>query len=59
VTQKVKRVWRNMTGYKFSVGCPALIALTRTTCTETGKNRDVARAKCQSANPLCSVSDVK
>ncbi|HEY1312153.1 MAG TPA: hypothetical protein VGF02_14505 [Pseudolabrys sp.] len=59
VKQKVKRVWRNLSGYKFAVGCPAILTLSHSTCTETGKNRDVARAKCQSANPLCSVSDVK
>ncbi|MSO67447.1 MAG: hypothetical protein EXQ82_06475 [Pseudolabrys sp.] len=59
IKQKVKRVWRDMTGYKFSVGCPAIIPLSRSTCTATGKNRDVARAKCQSQNVLCSVSDVK
>ena len=59
VKQKIKRVWRNLTGYKFAVGCPAVLTLSHSTCTETGKNRDVARAKCQSANPLCSVSDVK
>jgi hypothetical protein len=58
VNQKVKRVWKNLTGYKFAVGCPALIELSHKTCTETGKNRDVARSKCVSANPLCSVSDV-
>ena len=58
IKQKVKRVWRNMTGYKFSVGCPALIPLSHSTCTQTGKNRDAARAKCQSANPFCIVSDV-
>ena len=22
VTQKVKRAWKNLTGYKFAVGCP-------------------------------------
>jgi hypothetical protein len=59
MTQKVKRVWRNMTGYKFDVGCPALIPFTHKTCTQTGKNREDARAKCISANPLCSVTDVK
>jgi hypothetical protein len=58
VTQKVKRVWKNMTGYKFSVGCPVVIELTHKTCTETGKNRDVARSKCVAANPMCRVSDV-
>ena len=59
IKQKVKRVWRNMTGYKFTVGCPIIIPLSTKTCTESGKNRDVARSKCQSANPLCSVSDVR
>ena len=59
VKQKVKRVWRNWTGYKFTVGCPVIIPLSTKTCTETGKNRDVARSKCQAANPLCSVSDVR
>jgi hypothetical protein len=59
VKQKVKRVWRKLTGYKFDVACPALIPLSHSTCTETGKNRATARAKCQSANPLCSVTDAK
>jgi hypothetical protein len=59
VKRKVKKAWRNMTGYKFDVACPALIPLTHSTCTETGKTRDDARAKCQSQSPLCSVSEVK
>jgi hypothetical protein len=59
VKRKVKKAWRNLTGYKFAVACPAIIPLTHSTCTETGKNREVARSKCQSANVLCSVSDVK
>ena len=59
VKAKVKKAWRNMTGYKFAVACPALIPLSRSTCTETGKNRADAKAKCQAANPLCSVSDAK
>ena len=58
VKQKVKRIWRNMTGYKFDVACPAFaLALSRTICTETGKNREDARAKCQSRNVLCQVGD--
>jgi hypothetical protein len=36
-----------------------LLELNHSTCTETGKNRDVARSKCISANPLCRVSDVR
>ena len=34
VKQKVKRIWRNITGYKFDVACPAFsFALTVTSCT--------------------------
>lgn len=55
---RVKRVWRNLTGYKFDVACPAFaIALTRTTCTATGKNREDARAKCLSQHAFCEVRD--
>ena len=57
--QRAKRAWRDLTGYKFSVACPALIPLSHSICTETGKNREAARAKCQSQNPFCSVSDAK
>lgn len=58
--QKVKRVWRNLTGYKFDVACPAFpIALTRSTCTETGKDREDARAKCQAKNMFCQVADAR
>ena len=59
VTQKVKRVWRNLTGYKFDVACPALLPLSHATCTETGKSREDARAKCQSRNVFCGVSEAK
>jgi hypothetical protein len=58
-TEKVKKAWKSIAGYKFDVGCPALIPLSHSTCTETGKNREAARAKCQSANPICSVTAVK
>ncbi len=59
VTQKVKRVWRNVTtpNYDFCVACPVLIPLSSKTCTAEAKNVDDARAKCQSQNPLCSVRD--
>ena len=58
LTQQVKRIWRNLTGYRFDVACPAFaFALTRTTCTATGKNRDEARAKCQSQNVFCQIGD--
>jgi hypothetical protein len=56
--QKVKRVWKNMTGYKFAVGCPAVIELTKKTVKETGKDRDAARSKVIAANPVCSVKDM-
>ena len=59
VERKVKKAWKRIAGYKFDVACPALIPLSHSTCTETGKNRADARAKCQSANPLCSVEPVK
>lgn len=58
--QKVKRVWRNMTGYKFDVACPAFpFALSRTTCTATGKNREDARAKCQSQHAFCEIREAR
>jgi hypothetical protein len=57
VTQKVKRsvkrAYKRLTGYKFEVSC----LTSHTTCTETGKDREVARGKCQSAHPLCVVKD--
>jgi hypothetical protein len=52
---KVKRVWRDLTGYKFDVSCP----FASRSCTETGKSRDEARNKCISRNPFCWVSDAK
>ncbi len=57
--KKVKRAWKNLTGYKFDVACPALLPLSHSTCTETGKNRADAKGKCQAQSPLCSVSEVK
>ena len=59
VKRKVKRAWRNMTGYKFDVACPILIPLSHKSCTQTGKNVEDARAKCQAANPLCSVVEIR
>jgi hypothetical protein len=56
LTQKVKRVWRNIAGYKFDVNCP--INMHRS-CAETGKDRADARGKCISRNPLCWVSDAE
>lgn len=53
LTQKVKRVWRDLSGYKFDVSCPLAA---HTTCSETGKDRGDAQAKCISRHPLCWVS---
>ena len=60
IKHRAKRIWRNLTGYKFDVACPAFaFALSRTTCTETGKDREAARAKCQAQHTLCQVWDAK
>jgi hypothetical protein len=55
VKRNVKRTWRNLTGYKFNVSC----IFSQTTCTETGKSKGDAQAKCQAAHPLCSVTEAK
>lgn len=56
--KKVKRAWRNLTGYKFDVACPGFwLAINQSTCTRTGKDREDARSQCQSAHPLCQVRD--
>ena len=58
VKQKVKRIWRNLTAYKFDVACPAFtFAVTRASCSANGKNREDARAKCQSQYVLCEIRD--
>jgi hypothetical protein len=55
---KVTRIWRNLTGYKFDVACPAFpFALSVTSCTAAGKNRENARAKCQSQHAFCEIRD--
>jgi hypothetical protein len=56
--QKAKRIWRNLAGYKFDVACFPFIAA-QTTCTDTGKNREAARAKCQSRHQLCRITDAR
>ena len=56
-TERIKRAWKDLVGYKFDVSCPVIIPLSRTTCTETGKDRSDARAKCISRNPFCYVAD--
>lgn len=57
ITQRVKRAWKDLVGYKFDVACPVLIPLSHTICTETGKNRGDARAKCASRNPFCYITE--
>jgi hypothetical protein len=57
ITQRIKNAWKDLVGYKFDVACPILIPLSHATCTETGKNRADARAKCASRNSLCYVTD--
>ena len=58
VTHRVKRIWRNLTGYKFDVSCPILpFVVTRSVCTATGKNREDARSKCQSRHMFCQITD--
>ena len=60
VKQKVKRAWRNLTGYKFDAACPAFpFALSVTRCTATGKDREDARAKCQSQHPFCEIRNAR
>jgi hypothetical protein len=59
ITERVKRAWKDLVGYKFDVSCPIVIQLSHTTCTETGKDRADARAKCISRNPFCYVTDAR
>jgi hypothetical protein len=60
IKEKVKRIWRNLTGYKFDVACPAFaFAMQRTTCTATGKNAAEASAKCQSQHQFCQLAPAK
>lgn len=56
VTQKVKRVWKNMVGYKFNVSCP--LAGSRT-CSETGASKADAHGKCIAKNFGCWVTDAR
>ena len=54
--QRVKRAWRELTGYRFDVNCPINY---HRTCSETGKDRADARNKCISRNAFCWVADAK
>ena len=59
VTQRVKRAWKDLVGYKFDVGGPVFFPVNRRTCTETGKDRSEARAKCAAQNQFCLISDAR
>ena len=56
VTQKVKRAWKNLVGYKFDVSCP--LAGSRT-CSETGSSKADAHGKCIAKNFGCWVTDAR
>ena len=56
IKKRVKRAWKDLTGYKFNVGCPVILPISQRTCTETGRNVEDARSKCISANPFCYVT---
>ena len=56
VTQKVKRAWKNLVGYKFDVSCP--FAGSRT-CSETGSSKADAHGKCIAKNFGCWVTDAR
>ena len=56
VTQKVKRAWKNLVGYKFDVSCPLAGART---CSETGTSRAEAHSKCIARNWGCWVADAR
>ena len=53
VTQKIKRTWKNLVGYKFDVWCP--LAGSRT-CSETGSSQADAHGKCIARNFGCWVT---
>jgi len=59
VSQRLKRAWKNLAGYTFDVACPMPIPFSHGTCSETGKNREDARAKCSSKNPFCYVTEAR
>jgi hypothetical protein len=56
--KRVKRAWKDLTGYKFDVACPGFwLPINQSVCTETGKNHDVARSKCEAQHALCQIRD--
>jgi hypothetical protein len=57
VERNVKKAWKSLVGYKFVAACPVFFPVNHYNCTETGKNREEARAKCQAKHPFCGVGD--
>lgn len=56
VTQRIKRAWKDLVGYKFDVSCPFS---SPRICNETGTSRADAHAKCIAQNSGCWVSDAR
>ena len=47
IKKRVKRAWKDLTGYKFDVACPGFwLPINQSVCTETGK---IAASRVQSA----------
>ena len=59
ITQRVKRAWKDLVGYKFDVACPFFFPVSHRICTETGKDRTEARGKCAAQNQFCLIADAK
>lgn len=57
ITEKVKRTWRKLTNPSFTFCARCLLPPSATACTAQGKNREAARASCQSRYQLCAVTD--
>ena len=58
INKRVKRAWKDLTGYKFDVACPGFwLPVNQSVCTETCKNRNAARSKCEAQNALCQIRD--
>jgi hypothetical protein len=59
IKSRVKRAWKDLTGYKFAVACPGFwMPINEGTCTESGRNREDARAKCEARHAFCQVRDM-
>jgi hypothetical protein len=56
---RFKRAWKDLTGYKFDVACPGFwLPVNQSVCTETGKNQEAARSKCEAQHAFCQIRDV-